>query len=349
MPPQQFGSSRGFFCLVVLAAALLCPCPSATAQSKQLEVEAVPTAIDQSPNDLRFRSSRSYGAQCGRELPAGQSGHLSFLAIGDWGCRRNRNGGVDGQQQTVATAMFNSGYNPQFVMALGDNFYEHGIKSIKDHRWHNVYERVYNHPVTDKRWYAIVGNHDWRAGTVGIQAQVDYTQVDPSKRWCMPFTYYQQSITVDKGVVAHFIFLDTTKIIDGDPAQLQWLAKALSESKAQWEIVVGHHPIISGSDHGNIPEMLERVYPVINKYNVDLYVAGHDHVLEYLKDGDVHYYVCGSGCKLGSMQTTPGQLIYGKAELGFCGFDITKDEIKGALIGSDSKKRNEAAIPRRRA
>jgi len=286
---------------------------------------------------------------CPGKLPVGTNGHLSFLALGDWGCRAGKSG-ASAKQRAVADAMQKCEYDPHFILALGDNFYEHGIKSVKDHRWSDVYENVYTSGKHQRRWYGVVGNHDWRAGSSGIQSQVDYTHVaGTSGRWCMPYTYYQQSISVDASgnTTAQFVFLDTTKIIDGDKPQLEWLEDVLKKSTAQWLIVVGHHPIISASDHGNIPETLS-LLPLLAKYNVDVYIAGHDHVVEYLKDDNVHFFVCGSGCKLGSMKTTPPQLFYGKAELGFCGFDITREELKGSIVGTDAKKRHEISITRRR-
>jgi len=244
--------------------------------------------------------------------------------------------------------MLKTSYSPAFMVALGDNFYEHGIKSTKDSRWQSVFENAYSAPMFQKKGYAIVGNHDWRAGVTGVQAQVDYTHISPNGRWYMPFTYYQKMVPVDGQTQAHLIFLDTTKILDGDPPQLKWLRDVLSKSTAQWVIVFGHHPVISASDHGNIPEMLERVYPLLNEYNVDLYIAGHDHVMEHLKDGNVNYYVCGSGCKLGTMQTRPAQLLYGEAKLGFCGFEIGRDISRIKIITDDGTVVDDTEIQRRR-
>jgi len=116
-------------------------------------------------------------------------------------------------------------------------------------------------------------------------------------------------------------------------------------------IVAGHHPIISASDHGNLPEMMQHVYPLLQKYHVDIYIAGHDHVVEHLKDMNVNYYVCGSGCKLGTMQKTSAefpQLQFGGATLGFCGFEISRDEVNAKIISSTGKLLYENAVPRRR-
>jgi hypothetical protein len=41
------------------------------------------------------------------------------------------------------------------------------------------------------------------------------------------------------------------------------LEDALTGSKATWKIVVGHHPISSGCEHGNTTELREHLLPVI--------------------------------------------------------------------------------------
>jgi len=269
---------------------------------------------------------------------------LEFFAVGDWGCRP-QGGTIDANQKKVIDSMVSYGTQPNFILALGDNFYEHGIKSTKDPRWKTVFEDAYQR-MNDTPWYAVVGNHDWRAGTSGIQAQVDYTQ--KSKRWKMPYSYHRQPFEVDSGVKALFVFLDTTKIIDGDKPQLDWLKDVLAKANEQYVVVVGHHPVISASDHGNLPWTMQHLYPLFNEYHVDLYVAGHDHVVEHLKDGNVHYYVCGSGCKLGTMKQPIPQLLYGEAKLGFCKFKITASEIFATIVGEGGKVLEESAIPRRR-
>jgi len=276
---------------------------------------------------------------------------LQFLAIGDWGCKR-KGGATDQNQKAVADAMASSGYDPSFIMSLGDNFYEHGVKSTEDKRWSKVFEEVYSARNLQKPWFSIVGNHDWRAGAEGVQSQVDYTAKSPTHRWWMKYTYYQQRRELADGTKVLMLFLDTTKIIDGDPPQIAWLEKVLANAGgAQWVIVAGHHPIISASDHGNLPEMMQHVYPLLQKYHVDIYIAGHDHVVEHLKDMNVNYYVCGSGCKLGTMQKTSAefpQLQFGGATLGFCGFEISRDEVNAKIISSTGKLLYENAVPRRR-
>lgn len=41
---------------------------------------------------------------------------------------------------------------------------------------------------------------------------------------------------------------------------------ALRESTAKWKVVVGHHPIKSDGHHGNTPELVEQVLPILQVY-----------------------------------------------------------------------------------
>jgi hypothetical protein len=57
--------------------------------------------------------------------------------------------------------------------------------------------------------------------------------------------------------------------------QLEWLNNTLATSKAHWLIVAGHFPVYSGGEHGNTPEMLTDIKPLLEHYNVDAYLCGH--------------------------------------------------------------------------
>ena len=48
---------------------------------------------------------------------------------------------------------------------------------------------------------------------------------------------------------------------------LKDLDDALTGSKATWKIVVGHHPISSGCEHGNTTELRENLLPLLKVIN----------------------------------------------------------------------------------
>ncbi|KAK9116685.1 hypothetical protein Sjap_015632 [Stephania japonica] len=79
----------------------------------------------------------------------------------------------------------------------------------------------------------------------------------------------------------------------------QDLKQALSESTAEWKIVVGHHAIRSIGLHGDTKELVKQLLPILNEYNVDLYMNGHDHCLEHISStkGSIQFLTTGAGSK----------------------------------------------------
>ena len=77
---------------------------------------------------------------------------VSFLLMGDWG-QANQN------QALVAAQMADYARNASadFVVALGDNFYEDGVASDTDPQWENTFRNVYYHASLQIPWYAILG------------------------------------------------------------------------------------------------------------------------------------------------------------------------------------------------
>jgi acid phosphatase len=79
------------------------------------------------------------------------------------------------------------------------------------------------------------------------------------------------------------------------PKQLAWFKAALAVSKAQWKIVIGHHPIYSGGGHGDTPELIENILPLLQAHKVQAYFNGHDHDLQHLVAGNLNLFDTGAG------------------------------------------------------
>jgi tartrate-resistant acid phosphatase type 5 len=228
-------------------------------------------------------------------------GALNFAIIGDWG----RQGRPDQKQVADQMAIACEKAGASFVIAVGDNFYERGVTSLEDDHWQKSFEQVYAAPSLQIPWYVILGNHDYAGKTA---PQLEYAKTHP--RWIMPARYYTQTYPVDSGATLECFYIDScpfvaeyqnnpefSEISAQDPkAQLQWLEQSLAASKAEWKLVFGHHPIYSsGLAHGNQPEMINLILPLLLKYKVQAYFAGHDHDLEHLKVGDLDLIVSGAG------------------------------------------------------
>lgn len=52
-------------------------------------------------------------------------------------------------------------YNIDFVIGLGDNFYDAGLTDVNSTRWNTTWLNVYNRPpLSVVKWYLTAGNHD---------------------------------------------------------------------------------------------------------------------------------------------------------------------------------------------
>jgi acid phosphatase len=237
---------------------------------------------------------------------------LTFLAVGDWG----RDGAF--RQSDVAARMGETAaqIGARFVIAVGDNFYEAGVASASDPKWKTSFEDVYAAPSLQVPWYAALGNHDYYGEP---QAQLDYAKT--SHRWRMPQRSYSFSAASPEGVTADVFVLDTTALVSdyrkhpglaaklagqGDPsAQVAWLNSDLGASKADWKIVIGHHPIWAGDNseagkeaHDGSPELVAKLDPILLRHGVHLYLNGHDHELQHTQRGRMHYVCTGAGSKM---------------------------------------------------
>ena len=231
--------------------------------------------------------------------------HLSFLVIGDWG----RDG--SSHQRDVAGQMERAAgeFDCRFVVAVGDNFYEDGVQSVTDPKWRTSFEDVYTGPRLQKLpWYAALGNHDY--GGVP-QAQVDYTA--HSARWTMPARYFEVP-DIAGGQIGLFI-LDTSPLIaenaEGDrpmavnvrtedgAAQLAWLDRRLAASHARFKLVFGHHTVFSGgSTHGDTPDLIAHLLPVLKRHGVTAYINGHDHDLQHIVRDGIDFVCTGAGSEV---------------------------------------------------
>lgn len=253
---------------------------------------------------------------------------LPFVLIGDWG----RNG--HDHQRAVARQMGHTArkIKSQFTVSVGDNFYMDGVESVDDPQWESSFEDVYRAKSLQTPWKVILGNHDYRGN---VQAQLDYAK--QSSRWQMPARYYTETLTLPDGARAAFYYLDTSPLIkkyygsrvrvDGQDsqAQLDWLDAHLAASKADWNIVIGHHPIYTAQadeqdyEHDQ-SDLVARLNPILEKHNVPVYICGHDHVLQAVKVGNISYICTGAG----SETYHPSPAIRGGFVSGAHGFMVAR-------------------------
>jgi len=253
---------------------------------------------------------------------------LNIVLIGDWG----RNG--HDEQRDVAVQMGKTAeeISSRYTVSVGDNFYENGVTGLDDPQWQSSYEQIYTAPSLQSAWKIILGNHDYRGN---VQAQLDYSKT--SHRWRLPARYYTETVALPDGATAAFYYLDTSPFIkkylgskvniagQDTQAQLDWLDARLAASKAQWNIVIGHHPIYTaldnsdGEDHDQ-PDLIARLNPILQKHAVPIYICGHDHCLQSVQMDHTTYIVTGAG----SQTYTPRPAIRGGFASGAHGFMTLK-------------------------
>ena len=251
---------------------------------------------------------------------------IAFLLVGDWGRHgHHHQSRVADQMARTAQAV-----GSRFIVSVGDNFYENGVESVSDPQWQSSFESVYTASSLQTPWQVILGNHDYCGN---VQAQLDYT--GQSRRWQLPARYYMEVVPLPDGAKAAFYYLDTSPFIqkyygtrvrvDGQDsqAQLDWLDAKLAASTAEWNIVIGHHPIYTpqSTEHGHDqPDLIARLNPILQKHNVPIYVCGHDHVLQAVKMDDISYVCTGAG----SETYQPGPVTRGGFASGAHGFMVAR-------------------------
>lgn len=118
-------------------------------------------------------------------------------------------------------------------------------------------------------------------------------------------------------------------LFSGDVSvQTNFIDSILTRNRAPITIVVGHHPLYTGGKRkkreNQVKELLEHRF---EKYGVQLYIAGHEHDLQFIDPQTGTYHiVSGAGSKLrdtGKMEHT----VYAESVNGFVSVQVTESVI----------------------
>jgi tartrate-resistant acid phosphatase type 5 len=257
-------------------------------------------------------------------IPVAVSEDLHFLAMGDWG------GSAHSPYTTSAEVNTAKGMNKvagslgaKFALALGDNFYDHGLDSVDSDRFDKTFEQCFDgsnlQASNGFTFHVVAGNHDHLGN---VQAQIDYSS--KSERWSFPSQYYSFSETAPDGATVDIVLFDTVQLsgisdhenfVKGSElpgpldatvagAQLDWLEKTLSASTADYLIVGGHYPVYSIAEHGPTKQLQPDKFPYFRDNRISAYLCGHDHNQQFIDVGDgIQYHVIGSA-HLGDSSTS---------------------------------------------
>jgi len=269
------------------------------------------------------------------------SNAINFILLGDWG----RYG--DDHQLEVAEQMAKTAKEAHvnFYISTGDNFYPKGVASIHDPHWHYSFENIYKDFAHQAEWYVVLGNHDYMGDP---DVQVAYSNI--SRRWTMPSRYFHKTFGLrdGSGEKIQISFIDTNSLIpefydnpeygpnvksQDTTAQKDWLKKIIldKDKDIKWNLVVGHHPMFTGSDIRREGYDTKRIRGSLNQLfednKIDAFLAGHDHSLQHiLSNGGVHHFISGSA----SEATQVGELNntkFAASAYGFLLFSLTSKEM----------------------
>lgn len=143
------------------------------------------------------------------------------------------------------------------LLLLGDNIYPNGDPALAEAAVFGPYG-----PVLDggTELVAALGNHDVR-----------FMDGEPQMQALgMPGRWYAKRFGPLEVVV-----LDSTRT--ADPEQVAWLEHTLEATDAPWRVVIQHHPPFSAGQHGSHEPSQRSIVPLLERYGVDLVLAGHDH------------------------------------------------------------------------
>ncbi|KAK6589581.1 secreted acid phosphatase (calcineurin family) [Cryptosporidium xiaoi] len=235
---------------------------------------------------------------------------FNWLTFGDWGEPTAILAVVSRSMGEVASKL-----KPRFLISVGDNFYRWGVSSVDDPLWDHMFENVFTHEaLRDVQFRCVLGNHDWWGNAT---AQVDRHYSLMSPRWYMPnfwfytieefdapkysphpylsannASYETESKTELIKTRAIFIYTDSwlmsyrmgtdvnSKIWNEQMDFIENTLKAAIVRDIDWIFVIGHYPCYSSGEHGDNADINRILNPILKRYKVDAYIAGHDHHLE---------------------------------------------------------------------
>jgi 3',5'-cyclic AMP phosphodiesterase CpdA len=156
------------------------------------------------------------------------------------------------------------------------------------------------------------------------------------------------------GELVEFFTFDSTKVVEtADTSQLDWLEKALKDSKAQWKIAFFHHPPFSpGKRHGDNPILDERLVPILERGGANVVLTGHEHFFARMREQNgVNYIISGSGGKIhtGGILPDPRMVAGNDALHQFLSVTLTRDAVSFSCIGEDASTIYTESIPYARA
>lgn len=225
---------------------------------------------------------------------------IRFWTMGDFGANRPRSdalpavlaagGPMDAVLVRNGFRKFNRGLPLDGFILLGDNAYPTGT----DEQYQGALFGLYADELRSSILWPSTGNHD-----IDLAYEYLFTVNSHGKAGgtASKSRFYYSA---DIGNV-HLIVLDpwrcwwvTTTEADYQPwrRQLEWLEKDLAATRQEWIIIANHFPVhcdgnYNSDNGGELAQLRQALVPLLDRYRVDLFLAGHDHTYQrsYLISG----------------------------------------------------------------
>jgi len=293
---------------------------------------------------------------------APKKGSAGKFIVGVWSDTQNNQGNLNFEQSDSIVKQL--GLYPLNIMMETGDIVENG--SVVE-SWKNYFNMA--EPLLARYpFLSVTGNHD----VVNDSTVADFQKPFPVYYDLFNLPRNQLNYSLDYGAV-HFVAINSgwaqgaekvNKVLMAPGTEeYEWLekdlAKASKDKDIKWIILYCHYPIYSFG-WSNIKTWAEHIKPLLDKYNVDLCVAGHRHVYErhkaikgdqifeqtsfnnYDKPLGTVYITNGSaggslqglgGDKLPTMVFTPKEKIYTYAIM-----TIEKNELRYDLFDKQGRK-----------
>jgi 3',5'-cyclic AMP phosphodiesterase CpdA len=139
-------------------------------------------------------------------------------------------------------------------------------------------------------FHAAIGNHD-------DPSQIHYGPFNMGGQRYYTFRKSERRLSGLTGAGVRFFVLDSRSL---DPTQLEWLGQQLAESGTAWKIVYFHHPIYtSGRYRAGARALRLALEPILVAGDVDVVLAGHEHVYERVQpQHGISYFTSGGAGSL---------------------------------------------------
>jgi len=211
------------------------------------------------------------------------SSQTKFAVIGDYG---------KASTNELNVSNLVKGWNPDFVITVGDNNYEYGEASTIDTNiglyysdFIYPYYGIYGTGDTVNRFFPSMGNHDWY--TTGAAPYLSYFTLPGNERY---YDFVRGNV--------HFFAIDSDPNEpdgrDSSSVQAQWLKAALAASSSRYNVVYFHHPPYSSSSYHGSEVIMQWPF---KEWGATIVLAGHDHTYERLLKDGFTYVVNGLGGK----------------------------------------------------